>query len=184
LTVWWVLLPVLCLATVGSTHGTQPALPLRSDILLVKGWAHGKPAPPNSENALAIRQSGDSVLIQTGSQSPRRIEKEGLIPVGEYLKFWDSLNVLGVWRLRNEYAPAHEVPDNDTWGFIRVSTDDKVRGRANKVVAFQAPQWTAQEFWDVYYLLNSMERFARPVPDSIKDTLTPRGRSVDPPVGD
>ena len=94
------------------------------------------------------------------------------------------MNVLGVWRLRSEYSPAREVPDNDTWGFLLVSSEDKLRGRVNKQVAFKAPQWTAQEFWDVYYLLNSMERFARPAPNSIKDTLVPHGRPVNPPVDD
>ncbi len=166
------------LLIVAYAKGTQSPLPIRSDVWLCKMWDLGLPSSGN-ESFLRIQQTGDSALIQIGTKLMGRSQKEGLIPVDEFREFWDSLNVLDIWHLRDKYDPRRKSTDGDTWGAIVISADDPQRGRMSKQVSFVAAQWAAQELWDVYYLLNGMERFARPVPDSIKDTLIPPGNRSD-----
>ncbi|MCX6844404.1 MAG: PEGA domain-containing protein [candidate division WOR-3 bacterium] len=139
-------------------------LPVRSVSRLGKYWGA-------EMSMLAIKQVGDSVLIQT--IGPRLIDtpnwngpstKEGIIPIAEFRTFWDSLEFLNFWGLNNAYrAPASR--SDQTGGYISVSFEPPDGVETTKAVRFFAPGSCSLQFRQVYSLFENMARFARSVPD-------------------
>jgi len=139
-------------------------LPVRSDSRLCKYWG-------NEMSVLAVRQMGDSVLIQT--IGPRAIDlpawngpsiKEGKVPIVQFRTFWDSLGQLGFWQFNNAYrAPASR--GDATGGYVTVSFEVPGRAQTTKTVRFFAPGSCSLEFRQVYTLFDSLARFAQMAPD-------------------
>ncbi len=122
-----------------------------------------------SENILAIKQSGDSVLVQTAGRSEMRdwdapSLKEGTVPAVEFQAFWDSLNLLGFWQLRNEYS-GHVERTGEEGGDISASFEDLRGHKTSKTVRYFVPRSCSLEFRRVYDLARSMSRYAQSKPD-------------------
>ena len=121
-----------------------------------------------SENILAIKQSGDSVFVQTAGRAEMRdwdapSLKEGIIPVVEFQAFWDSLDLLGFWRLRNEYSGRVERTGEEG-GDISGSFEDSRGHKTSKTVRYFAPRSCSLEFRRVYDLVRNLSRFASSKP--------------------
>jgi hypothetical protein len=142
-------------------------LPARSDFQLSK---HGGCIAAEM-SLLAIKQVGDGVLIQ--SIGPRLADmpnwngpsiREGTVPIAEFRVFWDSLNGLGFWRLKDSYQ-AQASRTGEEGGAISASFEGPDRPRTEKTVRFFAPGSCSLEFRQVYSLFGSMARFAKSAPD-------------------
>jgi hypothetical protein len=120
-------------------------------------------------SVLAIKQAGDSVLIQVvGAIQPDAYRsqgmREGIIPIAEFRTFWDSLDHLGFWQLKNEYEGlVHTTADEA--GYISASFEKPHQRKISKTVGLDVPQSCSLEFRRVYYLFDSMARFAQSTPD-------------------
>jgi hypothetical protein len=119
---------------------------------------------------LAIKQVGDSILIQT--IGPRLADtpewggpstKEGTISTAEFQSFWDSLGHLGFWRLNNAYR-ALATRSDEAGGSISVNFGTRNRRMTAKTVRFFAPESCSLEFRQVYSLFENVGRFAKFVP--------------------
>lgn len=122
-----------------------------------------------SENILAIKQSGDSVLVQTAGRSEMRdweapSLKEGTVPAVEFQAFWDSLNLLDFWQLRNEYS-GHVERTGEEGGNISASFEDLRGHKISKTVRYSVPRSCSLEFRRVYDLARSMSRYVQSKPD-------------------
>ena len=145
-------------------RSTALPLPVRSDSRLCKYWG-------SEMSVLAVRQMGDSVLIQT--IGPRAVDlpdwngpsiREGRVPIVQFRTFWNSLVELGFWQFNNAYrAPAS--PGDATGGHITVSFEVPGRAQTTKTVRFFAPGSCSLEFRQVYTLFDSLARFVQTAPD-------------------
>jgi len=154
----------LLFLVVVSSQGVGVPLPTRSDSRLYKSWG----CIWQNESMLAIKQVGDSVFIQvmgrSGPAVSRQGVREGTISIAEFRTFWDSLDHLGFWQLKDEYEALRSYTGEEV-GTISVSLEDHHRGKTSKTVRYSAPQSCSLEFRRVYYLFDSMARFAQSTPD-------------------
>lgn len=151
---------------VASTQALRTRLPLRSEARLDRteaGWIVVR-------TALSIRQVGDSAQIQV--KEGRQSNSEGAISIAEFRAFWDSLGQLGFWHLKDAYeAPSHG--EGGIRGQMSVSCEYQDPDTTAKTVRFSNPEACSLEFRRVYQLFQNMARFAKPGPDSLKDTQAP-----------
>lgn len=120
---------------------------------------------------LAIKQVGDSVIIQTigprmgdGPNLSGPSVREGTISVSEFRAFWDSLGRLGFWQLQNKYEGRVEY-SGEEGGSISVSFEDSSGAKTSKTIHYHIPRSCPLEFGRVYSLFESTTRFPRAVLD-------------------
>jgi len=142
-------------------------LPVNSESRFQKSWG----CFARSEGLLAIEQIGDSVLIQVFGgglpDQPKEYQsgmREGRIAISEFQTFWDSLNQLRFWRLRDEYA-GHAEMTGEEGGSVSVSYKDSRGAMTSKTIRYFVPRSCTLEFRRVYDLITSMARYAQTVPD-------------------
>jgi len=146
-------------------------LPTRSDSRLDrtdKGWAVVR-------SSLAIKQVGDSVFVQVKGPVQQDWDRqgisEGIIPFADFRAFWDSLNLLGFWRLKDAYAGPHRG-ESESGGQLAASCEYLDQATATKTVRYSNPEGCSLEFRRVYHLFQNMARFAQPPKEEeVKATL-------------
>lgn len=147
---------------VSFVTGTEVLLPLRSEVRLHQSWG-GDFAPSSSE--LIINQEKNEAHITFFSGSL----KVGIIPVAEFNSFWDSLNSLNFWELKNLYIPMRVkllgiiMPT----GKISVSYEKEESLNIFKEIYFSDPNSCPLKLKRVYELMQSMIKFAQNTADSI-----------------
>ncbi|GEM_PF-3114092 len=171
----WVAPPRPIPRTTPSLEAVPRLAPIGGEIRL---YEHGGDLA-DFERMLAITQTGDSVLIRSiGPRLGNRFRepiwggprtREGVMPVAEFLVFWDSLDQLGFWHLKDQYSGKArmlvELRGNVSVSFVRFDGE-----RVSKKVNFSVPGACPPEFGRVYDLIWSMARFAQFAPDSLKGT--------------
>jgi len=91
------------------------------------------------------------------------------MPTSEFQVFWDSLNQLGFWHLKDQYSGKAEIL-GEMRGYVSVRYQEGDVEQVSKTVRFSVPGSSPPEFGRVYNLLWKMARFAQPVPDSLNHT--------------
>jgi hypothetical protein len=170
--------PVPRIVPISEVIPTLP--PIGGDIRL---YQHGG-CLADFETMLAITQVGESITIQSiGPRQAHRCRepiwggpgtKVGLIPFAEFQMFWDSLHQLGFWDLKDQYSGKSRTRV-EVSGYVSVSSMRFDGQRVTKRVDFSVPGACPREFGRVYDLIWGMARYAQSAPDSLKDTLAPRG---------
>jgi len=153
--------------TVTFVQVAEARLPASSESRFHMWWG----CETVSEGLLAIEQAGDSVHIQVfGGGLPFQPRdygagiREGLLSASEFRMFWDSLNGLGFWRLKNEYS-GNSLRTGEEGGSISVSFIARSGRKTSKTMRYSVPRSCPLEFRRVYSLFDSMARFAESVPD-------------------
>jgi hypothetical protein len=140
-------------------------LPARSETRI---YEHGGDET-DEERMLEIRQVGDSVFFRTKA-GPRWRDKpnwggsgwkEGTVLINGFQMFWDSLNRLGFWHLKDHYS-GQVSRKGEKSGYVSVSFEKGAQAKTSKTVGFYVPESCSLEFRLVYDMVWSMGWFAQP----------------------
>jgi hypothetical protein len=153
---------------VSLVAGTEVLLPLRSEIKLSQSggdyW--------QVINEIIIKQDSSNIIITNFSDflhKPGPGIREGFIPIGNFKLFWDSLNSLNFWQLKEGYSGNSDYLG--AWaGEISVSYETENNTKKIKVIKFAGPDGCPLEFKRIYDLFISMEIYAQFQPD-LRDLL-------------
>jgi len=140
-------------------------LPARSETRI---YEHGGDET-DEERMIEIRQVGHSVFVRTKA-GPRWRDKpnwggsgwkEGTVLINGFQVFWDSLNRLGFWHLKDHYS-GQVSRKGEKSGYVSVSFEKGAQTKTSKTVGFYVPGSCSLGFRRVYDMVWSMGWFAQP----------------------
>lgn len=147
-------------------EGKEIPLPIRSELRL----SYGQRSEDGYRNELIIKQEGEIIHITFLSDELVKRKyfveqgiREGIIPISEFMSFWDSLNSFDFWQLQESYTAF--VSGGEIAGVFSVSLENEEGIKITKNVRFSPLKACPEGFKIIYELLQGMIRYAQVPPN-------------------